>query len=135
MPHQILPHTADVRLLVENETVEGLFIEALQGMTEIMKPIEEINARPASRRISLKAADSTALLVDFLNEVLSMTEIKHETYTDIVWQHFSERRLTVKLIGRSVAGFAKNIKAATYHEADIRKNPKGNFETVIIFDI
>lgn len=135
MPYQILPHTADVRLRVKSETLPRLFIEALQGMTEIMKPLEEIKARPASRHLSLEAADSTVLLIDFLNEVLSIAEINREIYTDIVWQNFSEKSLAADLIGKTVSGFAKDIKAATYHEAEVRRNTRGNWETIIVFDI
>lgn len=113
----------------------GLFIEALRGMAEIMKPIEEIKALPASRRLSIKAADRTALLIDFLNEVLSIVEINREIYTDVVWQNLSENSLTAEFIGKSVAGFQKDIKAATYHEAEVRRNARGNWETTIVFDI
>jgi len=135
MPHQIMPHTADVRLLTASETLPGLFIEALQGMVEIMKPIIKVKAKPVKRRISVESPDRTSLLIDFLNEALSMSEINKETYTDVIWKNFAENSLTAELVGKSVAGFQKDIKAVTYHEAKIKQNKKGNWETVIVFDI
>ena len=37
--------------------------------------------------------------------------------------------------GFDIEEFDDDIKAVTYHEAEVRKNGKGNLETYMIFDI
>ena len=43
--------------------------------------------------------------------------------------------LEAGLEGFEVEVLAKDIKAVTYHEADVRENAEGQFETTIVFDI
>lgn len=135
MPYEVLKHTADVRLKVEGETLERLFSDALKGMMEILKT-DILAGRPGTKRqISVSAPDKTALLVDFLNEVLSLSQINKEAYSVITFDEFSETSLGGNLEGVGVDEFDEDIKAVTYHEAEIKKNPAGNWETILIFDI
>ena len=142
MGYTILEHTADVRLLVEGRTLEELFSEALRGMMDLMKPeggpeTEEAPGRQAasSREIALEAPSATALLVDFLNEALSLAHRHREIYEVPAFEEISEGRVRAVLRGQPVESFGEDIKAVTYHEAEIRKNAAGNFETMLVFDI
>lgn len=135
MPYKILKHTADVRLKVEAKTMTSFFKEALSGMNRISKAKIKKNSPIFKRKISIESSDKTALLVDFLNEVLSLNNIYKETYTDAVFNKISENFIEAELEGRAVEEFGEDIKAATYHEADVKQNKKGNWETIIVFDI
>lgn len=139
MPYEILKHTADVRLRVEGETLERLFSDALEGMMEIIKksqvPIPNDQSPKVKRAVSVQAGDKTALLVDFLNEVLSLSQINKEVYPAVTFDELSETSLKGGLEGVEVGEFDEDIKAVTYHEAEIKKNPAGNWETILIFDI
>ena len=43
--------------------------------------------------------------------------------------------MILKLSGTRINNFDEEIKAVTYHEANVIKNKKGLWETCIIFDI
>jgi SHS2 domain-containing protein len=135
MTYTILEHTADVRLLVEGRTLAELFAEAMRGMMEVAKPEERKDAAENSRRIRVEAASRTALLVDFLNEVLSLAHIHREAYTAVTFQAIEDRRLDATVRGRAVERFGEDIKAVTYHEAEIRETYGGGLETKLVFDI
>jgi SHS2 domain-containing protein len=142
MTYRILEHTADVRLLVEGQTLEALFAEALRGMMELMQPETEpgeaeAQKRPleTSREIQVESPSATALLVDFLNEALSLAHSHRERYEGVEFKEISESRVHAELRGRAVPYFGEDIKAVTYHEADIRRNAAGNLETMLVFDI
>jgi len=87
------------------------------------------------RTVTVYASDRTALLVDFLNEALSLAQIHKEVYLSVAFSTFSEIALEATLKGAKVDEFNEDIKAVTYHEADVRQNEKGEWETTLIFDI
>jgi len=135
MPYTILEHTADVRLLVEGGTLAELFAEALRGMMEVMKPEGKGDAAETQRRIHLESASRTALLVDFLNEALCLAQIHRELYATVTFQSISQTHLDVALQGRPAGSFGQDLKAVTYHEAEIREKAGGNLETMLVLDI
>lgn len=138
MPYQILPHTADVRLKVEGKDLPELFYSALLGMSEIIKNdfCKSFSKFSESISVSLSSPDETALLVDFLSEVLTQTHEKQTVFCRVEFSKLTTTELEVRLSGSKVTdGFDEDIKAVTYHEADVVKNEQGNYETVIVFDI
>ncbi len=135
MPYTILEHTADVRLLVEGRTLAELFAEALRGMMAVLKPEGKENSAETRRRIQIDAASQTALLVDFLNEALWLAETHREAYAEVAFESISATRLIAVLRGRAVESFGEDVKAVTYHEAEIRQTEEGNLETKLVLDI
>lgn len=135
MAHKVLSHTADLRLRATGATKEELFSEALKGMTKIMKKDAFGKSPSLSRHFAVEAPDITSLLIDFLNQALSLSQIHREAYTEISFDSFSDTRCETNLYGIPVEYFDEDIKAATYHEANVRQNRKGEWETVVIFDI
>ncbi|HKO04108.1 MAG TPA: archease [Candidatus Acidoferrales bacterium] len=135
MTYTILEHTADVRLLVEGGTLAELFAEGLRGMMEVLKPEGKGGTAETQRRIHLESASRTALLVDFLNEALCLAQTHRESYAAVTFQSISETRLDAALRGREVKSFGEDVKAVTYHEAQIRETAKGTLETMLVLDI
>jgi SHS2 domain-containing protein len=136
MPCEIKKHTADLRLKVWGNTLPELFSEALKGMMNIIKHKKlERKQKKIERPITVYARDKTALLVDFLNEALSLAQIHKEIYTSVTFSTFSEIAVEAVLWGRKVEEFDEDIKAVTYHEAEVRQNKKKEWETTLVFDI
>jgi SHS2 domain-containing protein len=135
MAYKILEHTADVRLLVEGRTLEELFREALRGMMEVARAEQKQGGKESLRRIRLEAPSRTALLVDFLNEALCLAHTHRETYSGVAFEAISDGGVEATLRGSPVESFGEDIKAVTYHEAEIRENAAGNLETMLVFDI
>lgn len=132
MPYTFKAHTADVRMQVSGRTLRTAFKDALAGMTKLAEP-RAPGARVA-RDLSLSAPDATALLIDFLNEVLILMLTRREAYTRVLFERLGEREAVARLEGKSVAGFGTEIKAVTYHEAELVHGPAG-WRTTIIFDV
>ncbi|OGI19253.1 MAG: hypothetical protein A3J06_03835 [Candidatus Moranbacteria bacterium RIFCSPLOWO2_02_FULL_48_19] len=125
MPYSFLEHTADVRMRVTGDSPEGLFRDALFGMVSLMSPETKKEGEKIRRKIALDAPDRTALLIDFLNEALVWMHTESEAYTEVRFHTLGERKLEAELEGERVAGFGEDIKAATYHEAEVGKDPTG----------
>lgn len=132
MPYEILEHTADIRIKVSGIDLEELFQSALQAMNEILNPKSTQSSSTTS--LNLEAADSTVLLINFLSEILTFSHINKSSYS-VKFTNLTETQLTAELTSTPTTEFAEDIKAVTFHEANITQNDEGNFETNIIFDI
>lgn len=137
-PFEIRAHTADLRLYASGRTKEELFSNMLLGMSSIMQPSfteeseEELTAR---HEITVDSADLSALLVDFLNEVLYLSNTNKEIYRKISFLTFQDTHLEAEVLGRPVEAFEEDIKAATYHEAEVKARDGEYLEATVIFDI
>jgi SHS2 domain-containing protein len=133
--YELVHHTADVRLRVAASSVEELFRDAVRGMYAVMRGEREENAHDVVRTIEVEdSPDTTALLVDFLNEVLNRAQIGRELFSDVVFMRFDGTSLTAELSGIAPASFEEDVKAVTYHEADVRQDG-GGWTTMLVFDL
>lgn len=135
---KLLSHTADVRLKVEGDSLEELFTAAMEGMFEFAKHgfCATDKNFPISENIKISSGDITALLIDFLSEILTLSQEKKAIFCRLEFVKLIETEVEVRVLGAEVEKFNEDIKAVTYHEADIKKNPKtGLYETNIVFDI
>ena len=128
--YEILEHTADVRMLVQGDSLEDLFSEALYGMMEILEPKVDDQKKVIERVIAIEATDTTTLLIDFLNEVLLSTQIHKEAYNKMIFKELSQHSLEAILSGIAVQSFGEDIKAVTYHEAEVKRTEDGTWETM-----
>ena len=87
------------------------------------------------RSIKIESPDITALLVDFLSDALSLSQINREIYNKVRFVYFSETLLDAELEGVKVGSFDRDIKAVTYHEANIKELNEGAYSTLLVFDI
>ena len=133
---EIISHTADLRIRVWGGDYKELFRSAFKCMMKILKKESGAATENASiKNLKVESADITGLLIDFLNEVLYHAETNREIYTGVKFIKFEETALEARLSGFPTAHFDEDIKAVSYHEAEIKKNPEGLFEARIVFDI
>jgi len=145
---EILEHKADLKIRVFGKTKEELFSNALLAMAESMKA-EKID-KEAKREIKIKSPDLPALLVDFLNEVLYLTQVNKEIYTDVKFKKNSvpsansgrvpsagsgQVELEGELFGQKVERFGEDIKAVTYHSLNVHQKKDDTWEATVLFDI
>lgn len=132
--YEIVQHTADIRLLISAATVEALFEDALLGLMDV---IGGETARGSERReeVRLETVDRTALLVDFLNHALLQCHLRHERYTAASFASLSETSLVATLTSVPAGAFHEDVKAVTYHEANVRRGEDGEWRTSIVLDI
>ncbi len=132
-----LPHTADIRMRVTAPDLEDLYASAVEGMNGILKEgWSNLGKRPVSVEASfeLKGDEPSILLVDFLSEVLSMSYADKCLFRAVEIRP-GENRVLARLQGCHIEGFDEEIKAVTYHEAEVRRTKKGEWEALILFDI
>lgn len=135
--YHILPHTADVRLKVSGKNLNELFEAALAGMNEIIKPgfCAKKTKPEYTQPVALEARNVTELLVGFLSEVLALSHEKKCIFCEVRFLEFLPTKLSAELRGSAQTSFEEDIKAVTYHEAEVRQNPDASWETVLVFDI
>lgn len=134
----IIPQqTADVRLRIEADTLEQLFVAGLDGMNNILKKNYDLylDGHAVVQEFSIGSVDQTSLLVDFLSNVLTLSYVNKAIFYDVLLLEIEDNSLHVHLLGTRIDKFDKDIKGVTYHGAQIIKNKNGNYETAIIFDI
>lgn len=142
MKYKLLEHTGDAKIKAFGETKEELFLNAMLGMNALLKPKIK-NKRARIRKIKIESTDTSALLVDFLNEVNYLRQVNMEIYDKARFTKFfgtlaagsGQVELEAELKGYQVAEFGEDIKAVTFHELDVHKTPEGPWETIIVFDI
>ena len=132
--YEFISHTAEVGLRLTAESPEELFRAALEGMAEWLKPgiSREVELR---RDLRVDSALAQTLLVDFLIDALTRSQVDRAVFFDAEFQLIEDTRVEATLLGRGVESFDDDIKAITYHGAGFRRNGDGQYETEVIFDI
>jgi riboflavin kinase/FMN adenylyltransferase len=145
-----IEHTADRALRVWADSLADLFVGASRGMYSLMADLDGLVAVDW-REIRLESLDREALLVDWLNELLFLTEMEGllfvdcriESLTDVTSAAPGDERLAeglermslVARVGGAPEGVTKAyIKAATFHNLEVVHDERGWF-TQITFDV
>ncbi len=135
--YKVLSHTADLRLEVYGETLEELFKNAAEALADILSTKDAGVGDGGLEKVKVESLNKNTLLVDFLNEILAKSHINKKIYkiSNIKIQISNGKNIAeTELIGCPVEGFDEDIKAATYHEVDI-KQKDGIWQTKLILDI
>ena len=131
--YEILQHTADVRLRVTASSLEELFADALQGLMAVMHGAP-VGGGEETETIELDSVDLTALLVDFLNEALVRAVVRRRGFTGVTFASLGETHLSATLTSVPAVSFDEDVKAVTYHEAEVRRSGEG-WTTMLVLDI
>lgn len=132
---EILPHIADLRIKSFGKTKKELFLNALLGMIESLKPEIKKRGVKVKRKIKIKSPDLAALLIDFLSEALYLTQVNREIFRDIKFDKFTNTEIEAELSGQKVERFNEDIKAVTYHNLNIHQKKDGSWQATVLFDI
>ena len=131
--YEILEHKADLKIRTWGSTKEELFVNALLAMQDSMKP--ELSEGKVKRKMFIESSDFSTLLVDFLSEVLYLTQVNKEIYNEAKFKKFTGTGLKAELIGKKVERFGEDIKAVTYHSLVVRQKKDRSWEAIVLFDI
>jgi SHS2 domain-containing protein len=134
---EILPHTADVRFRLTADSLEEVFHAGIESLADFLYEGVCGDAKhfDITHEIDISSIDTTTLLVDFLSDVLTQSYHDKAIFcrTDILT--LSKNQLRAKIFGKKVSEFQDDIKAVTYHEAEVQKNEDGKWQTYLIIDI
>lgn len=129
---EIVQHTADIRIRVAAASVEELFADAVRALMEVMKPAATTGGSRVT--IEIDAPDLTAVLVDLLNELLLRCHTRGEAFEPESFV-LGERSVVARLVASPATAFEEDVKAVTYHEADVRRTTAGSWETRLVLDV
>jgi len=130
---EILEHKADLKIRVFGKTKEELFEKAMVGMFAAAEYQPKVEGKEKRIKVKISSLDLPSLLVDFLNEILYLTETKKLVFKKVKFKKFSEREIEGDLTGKPLKRIGVHIKGATYHDLEIRQNKM--FEATILFDV
>ena len=130
-----IQHTADKGIRVNANTLEELFTAALEGMARIQRENNIPNVESHEYTIEIVAPDATALLIDFLSEVLTLSDIHNILFTKLSIQSLTDTQLQAVITGTQVDSLDEDIKAVTHSQADIHRTDDGRLETIVVFDM
>ncbi len=137
MKIQYLPHTADIRMKIKGSSLKELFVAGMIGMGNILKEGFCNKNTPIDSRskIEIHALDRTCLLIDFLSEILSCSYAEKSIYCKVEFLEFTSNEISAILFGTRTIKYDEEIKAVTYHEAQVHRNRNKQWETLVVFDI
>jgi SHS2 domain-containing protein len=132
-PFEFEPHTADLRLRVFGNTMPELFAHAMAGLFFALGP-HPVLSDSRTRAIDVSSSGREELLVDFLNELIALTDTHKEAYTKLDIIELADERIRATVSGTGVSRFDLQVKSATYHDLAI-KNVDGALMATVVFDI
>lgn len=142
--HEILEHAADMKIRAFGKSLEEVFVNSACGMMEYIYPhTKNIGAGVYGEKIpkyshrkeiiEVTADDLESLLVNWLSEILYLSDANNRVYFDFEILDFGE--FFIKAKAKSCAASAQeDIKAATYNEIKVEKRD-GEWVAEVVYDI
>lgn len=131
--YQEFAHTADWGMHVWAEDLTSLLVTAAEGMFDLL----DVIAAPQDQLLvsfRLPAASSPeALLVDFLNELLFLSD-REQIGFDNFDVTISHDQLEARVSGGKLIAQSKEIKAVTFHMLAVETTERG-VEARLVFDV
>ncbi|MCM8757581.1 MAG: archease [Candidatus Omnitrophica bacterium] len=138
--YEFLEHTADIRIRVKAKDLKELFVNTALAMFDIMaekslKP-RTYSSKLKKIKIIQKADGLEELLVNWLNELLSLSAVKELIFTDFKIKKLDENNLEAEIFGDEIKNYRINteIKAATYHQLKLERIDS-SWQAEVIFDV
>jgi SHS2 domain-containing protein len=127
---EFLPHTADVKIRVYGKNLKEIINNSLLALKSFWKP--KLTKTKIEKEIKIESNNEVNLLIDFLSEVLAETYIEKAIFIKFEPQELVSYSLSGKIIGYEFTSLSKDIKAITYHQANLQKiNHQYIFEFII----
>ena len=133
----LLEHTSDVAILAEGYSQKSMFSNALWQMNNVLLPgyCEGPRHYDCKIRLRLHGSDPTVLLVDFLSEALALTYIQKALFCYVYFDVLNRTVLAGHLFGRWYGELENEIKAVTFHEANVNRDAFGKWTSQVLFDL
>lgn len=123
-PYRIFDHTADLGIEICGASAKELFCNAACALVDIMTDIKRVKAKE-EKGIAVEGSDLEELFVNFLREILYMYNGEGFLPKECVIFGMDDFHVTGRVRGEPFAEGKHHmnieIKAVTYHHAEIRK--------------
>jgi SHS2 domain-containing protein len=140
---ELLEHTADVGIRARGATLEEAFEQATLGLAELLGALPPGRSSPGGARgheevaIEVTAGDPGGLLVDWLNEVLWLHEVRrHAAVAAVRVERVTGDRAVGSVTFSSTDPPADGtfVKAVTYHRLRVGRDA-GGWLTEVYLDV
>ena len=133
----LLDHTADIGLQAEGDNWGDLLLQAGMALLQVVGAQTDVEAED-SRTMTVIGTDREELLVNWLNELLYCIEVHELVPRQMTLRSTSPGRVEAVLLvipTSSVASFAHEVKAATYHRILVEEQPGGRWHARVYLDL
>lgn len=127
-----LSHTADWELEIWAPDIGALLEQAARGMYHLCEAKLYLHPR-LTHRIELIIIEPEILLIDFLTELIFLTESEGLAFDEFNLK-FEGDHFIADVTGAKLESLSKEIKAVTYHNINIRETG-GELKANIVFDV
>jgi SHS2 domain-containing protein len=137
--YEFLEHMADLKIRAFGGSLEEVFSNMALGMFEaIIDKGAIIKDESVIQDFEINSNDLPSLLVDFLNQLVSLGDTNDEVYDNFelgIMQVANENwSLKCRATGYKVSSLKLEIKAVTYNELKIEEKD-GKWIAEVVFDI
>ncbi|MDP8261680.1 MAG: archease [Candidatus Ancaeobacter aquaticus] len=137
-PYTFNAHTADISMTVTAKSYAELFLQAACGLALQIFPEKVPFKNSIEKEINLHADTIEDLFVDWLNDILYLFYTEHMLFESAKIEFAASINLSAKCIFNNIAvedrKYAKEIKAATYHNLKIT-HENYTYKTEVILDV
>jgi SHS2 domain-containing protein len=136
-PYQVLAHTADLGLLVRAPSGEALFERMAAAVFDVMlEDMGTVEPGPHSVDMVLEAPDREALLVVWLNELISRSASESIVFSEFEVSSLGVTRIQARAAGEPIDPrrhrFEREVKAATHYYVLVSEDDDGWSGRVIL---
>jgi SHS2 domain-containing protein len=118
-------------------TLKDLFLNACMGLTSVLSGEPSGTASNTGVDVKIEANDIEELLVNWLREILFLSQVRGFVTTEARFFTISPSALDASLSGRTIEDGDPpeiEIKAVTYHGLSVERGDQG-YTAKVIFDI
>jgi SHS2 domain-containing protein len=130
--HEFEDHASELQMRLEAPTFAELLAEAGRALAEVLGGPAFSNHLGPYLSVHLRAPDRSALLVEWLNELIFRAETERQIFTDFRIERVSDQELSASIRGPEVELNQTPVKAATMHKVAILEEPGGLRATVVL---
>jgi SHS2 domain-containing protein len=136
-PFEIIAHTADVAVLVRGRDLAELLVHAAQALYAVMFA-NLVVAAVIERVLTIDSIDNDAVVVDWLNELIYLLDAEQTVFGVFEVLELTAGHAVIRCRGEHLDASrhhrSREVKAATYHMARLRRVPSG-YVSRVVFDI
>lgn len=135
--YELIEHTADIGIRVKGSDLKELFRNAAAAVFDIVAEKKELQLKKQTKiKIQQKADNLEELLINWLNELLSLSATKELIFYDFQINKVDKNTLQAVAIGEDIKNYKVNaeIKAATYHQLKLEQYKTG-WQAELILDV
>jgi SHS2 domain-containing protein len=124
-------HTSELELEIEAPSEETVFAEALTALAEL---VGDGGGPPVSREVEVAANDRALLLVEWLSELVYLSEIEEFVPERIAAMELAEGTLRATVLGHR--GRPRHlVKAVTLHRLELTGDDDAGWRARVVLDV